>query len=53
MTRLTLATWDHDRAMPLHDGKVLIPEIDLETHGHLDFLAFSVEGSGFGGLKGW
>jgi len=32
MTRLTLATWDHDRAMPLHDAKVLIPEVDLETH---------------------
>lgn len=32
MRRLTLATWDHDRAMPLHDGRVTIPGIDLETH---------------------
>lgn len=32
MTRLTLATWDHDRAMPLHEGHVGIPGVELETH---------------------
>lgn len=32
MTRLTLATWDHDRAMPLHDRTVGIPGVELETH---------------------
>jgi len=31
MTRLTLATWDHDRAMPLHDRTVTIPGVALET----------------------
>jgi 4,5-dihydroxyphthalate decarboxylase len=31
MTRLTLATWDHDRAMPLHDGSVTVPGIELDT----------------------
>ncbi len=30
--RLSLATWDHDRALPLHDGTVSIPGIVLESH---------------------
>ena len=24
--KLSLATWDHDRCMPLHEGRVSIPE---------------------------
>jgi 4,5-dihydroxyphthalate decarboxylase len=30
--RLTLATWDHDRCMPLHEGRVSIPEVEFESH---------------------
>jgi len=30
--KLTLATWDHDRCMPLHDGRVSVPGVDLESH---------------------
>ena len=29
---LTLATWDHDRCMPLHDGQVSVPGVDFESH---------------------
>lgn len=32
MTRLSLATWDHDRAMPLHDRTVGISGVELDTH---------------------
>ena len=28
---LTLATWDHDRVMPLHDGRVKVPGARLES----------------------
>lgn len=31
MTRLTLATWDHDRALPIHDGTVTIPGIEIDA----------------------
>lgn len=30
--KLTLATWDHDRCMPLHDGRVQLPGVELESH---------------------
>lgn len=29
---LTLATWDHDRALPLHDGRVKVPGVAFESH---------------------
>jgi 4,5-dihydroxyphthalate decarboxylase len=28
---LTLATWDHDRVMALHDGRVTVPGLDLKS----------------------
>lgn len=28
----SFATWDHDRAMPLHDGRVTVPGVTLESH---------------------
>lgn len=28
---LTLATWDHDRVMALHDGRVTVPGVTLES----------------------
>jgi 4,5-dihydroxyphthalate decarboxylase len=31
MTRLTFATWDHDRTMPLHDGRVTVPGVTLDS----------------------
>lgn len=31
---LTLATWDHDRVMALHEGRVTVPGITLESHIH-------------------
>jgi 4,5-dihydroxyphthalate decarboxylase len=30
--RISFATWDHDRAMPLHDGRVTIPGVVLRSH---------------------
>ena len=30
--KLTLATWDHDRCMPLHDGRVSVPGVGFESH---------------------
>lgn len=30
--KLTLATWDHDRCMPLHDGRVSVPGTTFESH---------------------
>ena len=30
--KLSLATWDHDRCMPLHDGRVSVPGVDFESH---------------------
>ncbi|MEE4189340.1 MAG: 4,5-dihydroxyphthalate decarboxylase [Roseobacter sp.] len=30
--KLTLATWDHDRCMPLHDGRVNVPGVEFESH---------------------
>ena len=30
--KLSLATWDHDRCMPLHDGRVSVPGATLESH---------------------
>lgn len=32
MTTISLATWDHDRLMPLHDGTVTIDGIQIESH---------------------
>ncbi|MCG6904864.1 MAG: 4,5-dihydroxyphthalate decarboxylase [Rhodobacter sp.] len=29
--KLTLATWDHDRIMALHDGRVVVPGVELES----------------------
>jgi len=29
---LTLATWDHDRVMALHDGRVAVPGVAFESH---------------------
>jgi 4,5-dihydroxyphthalate decarboxylase len=29
---LTVATWDHDRVMPVHDGRVAIPGVAVESH---------------------
>jgi len=31
MTSLTFATWDHDRTMALHDGRVTVPGVTLES----------------------
>ena len=28
---LTLASWDHDRVMALHDGRVTVPGITLRS----------------------
>ncbi|WP_227271662.1 substrate-binding domain-containing protein [Roseobacter weihaiensis] len=30
--KLTLATWDHDRVMPLHDGRVTVPGVAFDSH---------------------
>lgn len=30
--KLTLATWDHDRCMALHDGRVRVPGVEFESH---------------------
>ena len=30
--KLTLATWDHDRCMPLHDGRATVPGVEFESH---------------------
>lgn len=30
--KLSLATWDHDRCMPLHDGRVIVPGVEFESH---------------------
>ncbi|MEM9781039.1 MAG: 4,5-dihydroxyphthalate decarboxylase [Pseudomonadota bacterium] len=30
--RLSLATWDHDRVMALHDGAVPVPGVEFESH---------------------
>ncbi|MFP4153309.1 MAG: ABC transporter substrate-binding protein [Alkalispirochaeta sp.] len=32
MLNLTFASWDHDRAMPLHTGEVVVPGVELESH---------------------
>lgn len=32
MLRLSLATWDHDRVMALHDGRVAVPGVAFESH---------------------
>lgn len=32
MTTISLATWDHDRLMPLHDGTVKIDGVEIESH---------------------
>ncbi len=32
--KLTLATWDHDRVMALHEGTVQVPGVTLESHIH-------------------
>lgn len=30
--KLSLATWDHDRCLPLHDGRVTVPGVEFESH---------------------
>ncbi|MEF3046313.1 4,5-dihydroxyphthalate decarboxylase [Pseudotabrizicola sp. L79] len=30
--RLSLATWDHDRVMPVHDGRVSVPGVSFDSH---------------------
>jgi 4,5-dihydroxyphthalate decarboxylase len=30
--RLTVATWDHDRVMPVHDGRSAVPGVEIESH---------------------
>ena len=30
--RLSLATWDHDRVMALHDGRVRVPGVEFDSH---------------------
>ena len=30
--KLSLATWDHDRCMPLHDGRVTVPGVEFQSH---------------------
>jgi 4,5-dihydroxyphthalate decarboxylase len=32
MLELSFASWDHDRAMPMHDGRVTIPGVVLKSH---------------------
>jgi len=32
MLNLSLATWDHDRVMALHDGRVEVPGVSFESH---------------------
>ena len=34
MIPLTLATWDHDRVMALHDGRVAVPGVELDCRVH-------------------
>jgi 4,5-dihydroxyphthalate decarboxylase len=29
---LTVATWDHDRTMPVHDGRVVVQGVAIESH---------------------
>ncbi len=31
MIPITLATWDHDRAMPIHDGTIPVPGVTIES----------------------
>jgi 4,5-dihydroxyphthalate decarboxylase len=31
-TKASLATWDHDRVAALHDGRVTVPGLELESH---------------------
>jgi 4,5-dihydroxyphthalate decarboxylase len=30
--KLSLATWDHDRVAALHDGRVAVPGVEIESH---------------------
>ena len=32
MKQITLATWDHDRVMALHDGRLKLPGYAIESH---------------------
>ncbi|SFE89157.1 substrate-binding domain-containing protein [Roseivivax sediminis] len=32
--KISFATWDHDRTLPLHDGRVTVPGVELESHIH-------------------
>lgn len=32
--RLSLGTWDHDRVMALHDGRVTVPDVTLDCQVH-------------------
>lgn len=30
--KLSLATWDHDRCLPVHDGRVSVPGVTFDSH---------------------
>ena len=32
MVTISLATWDHDRMMPLHDGRVPVEGVEIDSH---------------------
>ncbi|MDB3935311.1 hypothetical protein N9383_01150 [Granulosicoccus sp.] len=32
MVAISLATWDHDRMMPLHDGRVTVDDVEIDSH---------------------
>lgn len=32
MVTISLATWDHDRMMPLHDGRVTVDGVEFDSH---------------------
>lgn len=32
MVTISLATWDHDRLLPLHDGRVALEGVEIESH---------------------
>lgn len=34
MLELTLGTWDHDRVMAIHDGRVTVPGVSLKSEVH-------------------
>lgn len=32
MVTISLATWDHDRLMPFHDGRVMVDGVEFDSH---------------------